>query len=115
MRGTNVHNAGVTNVANTQEQAPCATYRFLGLVEVPYEAPVYNVGLPKDCQRWEGGYSLIVKLKTQRGGAGAAVRGAPPRRGAPQLRQYSRTLPARSACRRPPPLPLPGGYHRWMR
>ena len=42
---------GVTNVVNTQdsqEQAPCATYGFLGLIQVPYEAPVYNVGLPKD-------------------------------------------------------------------
>eukprot|EP00976_Prorocentrum_cordatum_P067532 1178782-Prorocentrum_minimum.AAC.2 len=41
----------VTNVVNTQdsqEQAPCAAYGFLGLIQVPYEAPVYNVGLPKD-------------------------------------------------------------------
>ena len=34
---------GVTNVANiqdSQEQAPCATYRFLGLIQGPHEAPV---------------------------------------------------------------------------
>eukprot|EP00976_Prorocentrum_cordatum_P069817 1179701-Prorocentrum_minimum.AAC.1 len=43
VRGTKVQNAGVTNVVNTQdsqEQAPCATYWFLGLVQVPHEAPV---------------------------------------------------------------------------
>eukprot|EP00976_Prorocentrum_cordatum_P105837 1194338-Prorocentrum_minimum.AAC.3 len=36
----------VTNVVNTQdsqEQLPCETYGFLGLIQVPYEAPVYNV------------------------------------------------------------------------
>eukprot|EP00976_Prorocentrum_cordatum_P060269 1175825-Prorocentrum_minimum.AAC.2 len=41
----------VTNVVNTQEsqeRAPCATYWFLGLIQVPYEALVYIVGLPKD-------------------------------------------------------------------
>ena len=41
----------VTNVVNTQgsqEQALCATYGFLGLIQVPYEALVYNVRLPKD-------------------------------------------------------------------
>eukprot|EP00976_Prorocentrum_cordatum_P081652 1184500-Prorocentrum_minimum.AAC.3 len=38
---------GVPNVANTrdpQEQVPCATYRFLGRIQVPYEAPVLVVG-----------------------------------------------------------------------
>eukprot|EP00959_Pyramimonas_sp_CCMP1952_P214770 4494599-Pyramimonas_sp.AAC.2 len=38
-RGTNVRNVGVTNVVNTQdsqEQAPCAMYGFLGLIQVPY-------------------------------------------------------------------------------
>eukprot|EP00959_Pyramimonas_sp_CCMP1952_P311434 6517741-Pyramimonas_sp.AAC.1 len=52
VRGTNVQNAGVTNVVNIQdskERAPCATYWFLGLLQVPYEAPMYIVvGLPKD-------------------------------------------------------------------
>ena len=41
----------LTNVVNTQDsqkQAPCATYGFLGLIQVPYEATVYIVGLPKD-------------------------------------------------------------------
>eukprot|EP00959_Pyramimonas_sp_CCMP1952_P470203 9496250-Pyramimonas_sp.AAC.6 len=32
---------------DSQEQASCATYGFLGLIQVPYEAPVYNVGLPQ--------------------------------------------------------------------
>eukprot|EP00976_Prorocentrum_cordatum_P059556 1175549-Prorocentrum_minimum.AAC.3 len=41
MRGTNVQNAGVTDVVNTQdfqEQAPCATYWLLGVIQVPHEA-----------------------------------------------------------------------------
>eukprot|EP00976_Prorocentrum_cordatum_P104916 1194077-Prorocentrum_minimum.AAC.2 len=48
MRGTNVQNAGVPNVANTQdsqEQAPCATHWFLGLIQIPHEALVSIVGL----------------------------------------------------------------------
>eukprot|EP00959_Pyramimonas_sp_CCMP1952_P253542 5297327-Pyramimonas_sp.AAC.4 len=46
-RGTNVQDAGVTSVVNiqdSQEQAPCATYWFLRLIQVPHEAPVYIVG-----------------------------------------------------------------------
>eukprot|EP00976_Prorocentrum_cordatum_P029765 606205-Prorocentrum_minimum.AAC.1 len=41
---------GVPNVANTQdsqERAPRAARGFLGPIQVPYEARVYNVGLPK--------------------------------------------------------------------
>eukprot|EP00976_Prorocentrum_cordatum_P075273 1181836-Prorocentrum_minimum.AAC.5 len=49
-RGAQPSKTLVTNVVNTQdsqEQAPCATYWFLGLIQVPYEAPAYDVGLPK--------------------------------------------------------------------
>eukprot|EP00959_Pyramimonas_sp_CCMP1952_P299859 6272113-Pyramimonas_sp.AAC.1 len=45
MRGTNVRNAGVTNVVNTrdsQEQAPCATYGFLSF----YRSGESNTTLP---------------------------------------------------------------------
>eukprot|EP00959_Pyramimonas_sp_CCMP1952_P272922 5705166-Pyramimonas_sp.AAC.3 len=39
----------MSNTQNSQDQASCATYGFLGLIQVPYGAPpVYNVGLPKD-------------------------------------------------------------------
>ena len=50
-RGAQTSKTLVTNVVNiqdSQEQAPCATYWFLGLIQVPHEAPVYIVGLPKD-------------------------------------------------------------------
>eukprot|EP00959_Pyramimonas_sp_CCMP1952_P321870 6735289-Pyramimonas_sp.AAC.1 len=59
MRGTNVQNAGVTNVANTQdsqERAPCATHEFLGLIQVTYEAPVCIVR-PEGVQRGTKGVS----------------------------------------------------------
>eukprot|EP00976_Prorocentrum_cordatum_P112403 1195525-Prorocentrum_minimum.AAC.6 len=53
---------GVTNLVNTQdsqEQAPCATYGFLG----PTEAPVYIVGLPgggqEGVRRGSGGGSMV--------------------------------------------------------
>eukprot|EP00959_Pyramimonas_sp_CCMP1952_P090336 1891044-Pyramimonas_sp.AAC.1 len=43
----------LTNVVNTrksEEQAPCAMYWFLALIQVPHEALAYIVGLPKDHQ-----------------------------------------------------------------
>eukprot|EP00959_Pyramimonas_sp_CCMP1952_P368428 7717443-Pyramimonas_sp.AAC.1 len=57
---------GVTNVVNTQdsqEQAQCATYWFLGLIKVLHEAPVYIVGLPKD--RW--GFTPRVRRQSRPG------------------------------------------------
>eukprot|EP00959_Pyramimonas_sp_CCMP1952_P337022 7057457-Pyramimonas_sp.AAC.1 len=56
MRGTNVQNAGGTNVVNTQdsqEPDPCATYWFLGLIQVPHK---------HRCTLWDSQRAVRVSL-----------------------------------------------------
>eukprot|EP00976_Prorocentrum_cordatum_P088534 1187344-Prorocentrum_minimum.AAC.6 len=52
----------VTNIVNTQdsqEQAPCAPYWFLGLIQVPREAPG---GLTRSASAAHGGCSACSRL-----------------------------------------------------